>query len=374
VLAVSDEALAPTRFRVRKVDLPDAARESWTLVGPDHRRVMDADAYLAYLTNLERSPNTVVAYARDLKLFFSFLASCDLTWPQVRVKELADFVAWLRRPAENVVVLESGTPARDARTVNRVLTAVTGFYTFHARNGHELAQALLDDSRSGYGGYKPFLHGIAKPKPRAKVVRLAERQVIPKALTIEQVNAVIQAQKRLRDRFLFALLASTGMRIGQALGLRHEDIVGWENRIKIVSRSHNAAHARGKGGAGVVPVPPALIRLWNDYMHEEYGDIPSDYVFVNLWGGHRGRPMTRRSVEKVLARTRRDVGFHFWPHQFRHTYATLAVRDGVQLEVVSTLLTHASVESTRIYTHATADDLRRALKGAGVLDKVEDLV
>ena len=47
---------------------------------------------------------------------------------------------------------------------------------------------------------------------------------------------MIDAQRRLRDRFLFALLASTGMRIGQALTLRHEDVVAWERRIEIVPR------------------------------------------------------------------------------------------------------------------------------------------
>ena len=122
--------------------------------------------------------------------------------------------------------------------------------------------------------------------------------------------AVIDCQERLRDRFLFALLASTGMRIGQALGLRHEDVVVWERRIVICAREGAPRRARSKGGAeGGVPVPAELMRLWNDYMHEEYGDLDCDFVFVNLWGGQIGRPLTysRWSTGSSRARSGRSA-------------------------------------------------------------------
>jgi integrase/recombinase XerD len=230
-------------------------------------------------------------------------------------------------------------------------------------------------TRTGRGGYKPFLHGIAPAAPRGRAVRLPERQRLPRTLGLEQVAAVIDAQRHLRDRFLFALLASTGMRIGQALGLRHEDVVAWERRIEIVPRPGSGARARSKGGArGSVPVPGELIRLWSDYMHQEYGALDSDFVFVDLWDGERGRPLSYSAVDKLVGRTRRRVGFHFTAHQLRHTYATLAYRDGVALEVIGTLLTHRSPHSARIYTHPTVEDLRTALAERGVLDRVADLV
>jgi integrase len=206
-------------------------------------------------------------------------------------------------------------------------------------------------------------------------VRLRELQRLPRTLTLEQIATVIDAQGRLRDRFLFALLASTGMRIGQALALRHEDVVAWERRIEIVPRPGDPGRARSKGGArGSVPVPGELMRLWSDYMHSEYGAVDSDFVFVNLWEGAIGQPLSYATVDKLIGRTRRRVGFHFTAHQFRHTYATLAFRDGVALEVIAAVLTHRSPHSTRIYTHPTADDLRRALDERGVLDRVADLL
>jgi integrase/recombinase XerD len=376
VVAVSDvNEMDGQRFEVRRVWMPSSGVESWTVIGSAGGPVAVVEEFLAWLTHIERSPNTVEAYARDLRLFWSFLASRGLSWDAVTVAELGEFAAWARRPAENVIVLSELAARRSARTVNRMLAAAVGFYEFQARRGNSLARELVVQTRSGRGGYKPFLHGIARARPRGRAVRLPEQQRLPRTLSLEQVAAVIDAQARLRDRFLFALLASTGMRIGQALGLRHQDVVAWERRIEIVPRAGARARARSKGGArGSVPVPGELIRLWSDYMHLEYGEIDSDFVFVNLWDGEIGRPLSYAAVDKLVGRTRGRVGFHFTAHQFRHTYATLAYRDGVALEVIGAVLTHRSPSSTQIYTHPTAEDLRQALAARGVLDRVADLV
>jgi integrase/recombinase XerD len=363
------------RFQARRVFLPSSGIESWTVIGPDLRPVVEVDEYLSWLTHIERSPNTIEAYARDLRLFWTFLAEHDLDWEDVDVAALGEFAAWARRPAANVVLLHDHAARRSARTVNRMLTSVVGFYEFHGRRGNRLAAELMVKTRGGYGGYKPFLAGIAPLKPRGRAGRLPEAKRLPRTLSLEQVAAIIDAQQRLRDRFLFALLASTGMRIGQALGLRHEDIVSWERRIVIAPRENAPSRARSKhGGRASIPVPGELIRLWSDYMHEEYGALDADHVFVNLWEGRIGRPLSYATVEKLVARTRRRVGFHFTAHQFRHTYATLAYRDGVQLEVIGVVLTHRSPASVLVYTHPTAEDLRRALDERGVLDRVRGLV
>jgi integrase len=256
-----------------------------------------------------------------------------------------------------------------------MLSGVVGFYEFQARRGSTLAKDLVVRTRSGRGGYKPFLHGIARARPRGRALRLPEHPSLPRTLSLEHVAAVMDCQQRLRDRFLFALLASTGMRIGQALGLRHEDVVAWERRIVIRAREDTPWRARSKGGAeGGVSVPVELMRLWNDYMHDEYGDLDCDLVIVNLWGGQLGQPLTYKMVDKIVERTRRKVGFRFTTHELSHTYATLAYRDGVQLEVIGALLTHRSPSSTLIYTHPTAEDLRAVLAERGVLERVADLI
>jgi integrase/recombinase XerD len=85
-------------FEVRRVRTPATAEESWTLVGPDARPVALIDEFPAWLTQIERSPNTVEAYARELRLFWSFLSSPDLRWDRVTVAELGEFAAWAPGP------------------------------------------------------------------------------------------------------------------------------------------------------------------------------------------------------------------------------------------------------------------------------------
>jgi len=362
-------------FAVRRVLMPSSGVESWTVVGPDGRPAGLVDEFLGWLTGIERSPNTVEAYARDLGLFWSFLDERGVAWDRVSVAELGEFAAWARRPAPNVLVMSEQAAKRSGSTVNRMLAAVMTFYEFQGRRGNTLARDLVVQTRSGRGNYKPFLHGIARARPRGRAVRLPEPERLPRTLSLEQVAAVIDSQQRLRDRFLFALLASTGMRVGQALGLRHEDVVSWERRIEIVPRDGGRSRARSKrGGRGSVPVPGELIRLWSDYMHEEYGELDSDFVFVNLWGGEIGRPLSYAAVNELVRRTRRLIGFHFTAHELRHTFATLAYRDGVALEVIGAVLTHRSPSSTLVYTHLTAEDLRSVLAERGVLDRVADLL
>jgi site-specific recombinase XerD len=156
--------------------------------------VEPVERYLAWLSRIERAPTTVRAYAHDLRLFWEFLEFRQLPWGSVSLEQLGEFTAWLRAPAENVVVLETGRAARSPATVNRILTAVFGFYEFHARHGVGVAKALVDERRIACGGFKPFLHGIAKSQPRGRVGRLREDRRLPATLSVEQVAAILAAQ------------------------------------------------------------------------------------------------------------------------------------------------------------------------------------
>ena len=81
-------------LRVQRVEMPSGA-ESATLLR-DGMVVEPADRFLAHLTAIERSPNTVRAYAHDLRDYFAFLGSRGLEWDEVRLEDLGRFVAWLR--------------------------------------------------------------------------------------------------------------------------------------------------------------------------------------------------------------------------------------------------------------------------------------
>jgi integrase len=327
------------------------------------------ESYLAYLAALERSPNTQRAYATSLKLWFEFLHRTGRDWTQVEIGDVARFVSWLRAPADNVVVLDSGDPVRSPATVNRHLAAVFGLYEHHARLGVDVAAGLVSWRRVGRGSYKPLLHHVTKGRSiRTRPIKLAVPRRARRTLCPEEVVAVLAAPERGRDRFLLALLAETGMRIGQALGLRHCDFVSREKLVHLVPRPDNANGARAKLLLPTtVPVTAGLVRTYSDYMHTEYGDVDSDYVFVNLWSGRIGTPMTYSAVHDLVGRVRIRTGIEFTLHMLRHTHATELVRSGVAIEVVARLLTHQSSTTTsQTYVHLEAEDIRHALERAGV--------
>lgn len=215
---------------VQRVVVADSRRESWTVLGGDGVPVEPMECYLAYLSDVERSPNTVKAYAHDLKDWFVFLAGRTLDWREVRLEDVGEFVAWLRLPPlarqGRVRVLPSVEHHCVESTVNRKLSAVSAFYQHAARNGIELGDLLTSWQPAGRRGtaWRLFLHHISKSKPQSRPeIRLRAGRKQPRVLAADEVQAILDACDRLRDRLLFAVLYDTGMRIGEALGLRHED-------------------------------------------------------------------------------------------------------------------------------------------------------
>ena len=147
------------------------------------------------------------AYAVSLKLWFEFLQLAGTSWDEAGVEDVARFVAWLRAPAGNVIVLADGTGARGPATVNRYLAGVFGFYDHHARTGLRVAAELVSWRRLSRGSYKPFLQHVTKG--RAIPVRPVKLQVprrAPRTLEPGQIVAILAACEHLRDRFLLSTL------------------------------------------------------------------------------------------------------------------------------------------------------------------------
>jgi integrase/recombinase XerD len=357
-------------MRVQRVVMPDLGLESWTVVGEDHVPLEPVERFLAYLSSIERSPNTVKAYAHDLKDWFTFLTVQRLDWQAVTLEDVAGFVAWLRLPPAarhgNVTVLPTVDHHCGGASVNRKLAALASFCEFHARLGVQLAGLLVtmqsaSRGRSSARSYKPFLQHITKNTPqRRRAIAVPAATPRPKVLTARQVQAILDACEHLRDRLLFGLLLDTGVRIGEALGLRHEDLGIAERQVVVLPR-HNDNRARAKGGrTRTIPASAELMRLYADYLNEEYAALDSDYVFVNLWGRPHGHPLSYPAVYDLVKRLRRSTGITFGPHLFRHTYATWLLRKGAGMESVKELLGHASITTTiDTYGHLTVEDARR---------------
>jgi integrase len=198
-------------MRAQRVVMPDGS-ESWTLLEDTGDVVAPVEAHLAHLQAMDRSPTTARTYATSLKLWFEFLCIVEVHWDEASAEHVSRFVAWLRAPADNVVVLEGGSARRSAATVNKHLAALFSFYDYHARGGVALAQAVVEWRRSGRGGYKSFLHDVVGGRPLpTRPLRLRQPRRLPRTLSKEQVLTLVEACVHLRDRFLLCLLAETGV-------------------------------------------------------------------------------------------------------------------------------------------------------------------
>jgi len=365
--------------RVQRVLLDDRDDVSWTVLGRDHEPLAPVEAWLTHLSNVRRSPNTQKAYATDLRDYFVFLEQRRADWRRPDLELIGEWTAWLRRPtkarAENVIVLGSLPPQCSEATVSRKLSAVGSFYDFHARRG--LDSGVVDlfwreatGGRRG-GSWKPFLQDITPVRQRRREIPVKVPRREPRLRTEAEVQTLLDACTRLRDRFLLSLLFTTGVRIGEALGARHEDLVPRKGEFRVVDRV-NDNQVRAKTGARTIPAPPDLMRLYADYITDEYGALDSDYVFVNLWSGRRGAPMTYASAHDLATRLRRATGIPFEFHQLRHTYATRLLRRGVAVEVVQKLLGHRHVTTTiDTYAHLDDADVRRQLDAVGFFEHAE---
>jgi len=350
-------------MKVQRIRFPEREHMTWLVLDDAYQPVQPILSYLTFLDDLGRSPNTIRATAQHLKTFWEFLRSEHLDWTAVDVAHLAAFIRWLRRP-------DPKPPRRTNATIDLMLTSVHGLYEYHQRlhtvPDLPLYRFLMLPQRR----YKPLLYGIAKTKPvQTRVVSVKREQRRPKTLTSEQIQKLLEACTHTRDRFLMALLFSTGIRVGQALGLKHEDISVEERTIEIVPREENTNGARAKARSPyTIPCEEPLMQLYIDYLVSDLGALEADslpdYVFVNLWGGDLGRPMTYDAVRSLVKHLCRRANVHFTPHMFRHTRATIWLKeDKLSPATVARLLGHSSVQTTQdIYLELTPADLKRALK------------
>ncbi|MBB4931057.1 integrase/recombinase XerD [Lipingzhangella halophila] len=301
--------------------------------------------YLDHLT-VERglAANTLSSYRRDLHRYVGYLAElghCELAG--VKPGDVTGFLAALREgDAEN-------GPLADA-SAGRAVVAVRGLHAFALREG------------------------ITDADPAREVRPPAPPRPLPKALSLEQVEALLRAagaegdHRALRDRALVELLYASGARISEAVGLDVDDVdhmgapaadgdgaeqsgadevgvvrfrgKGGKHRLVPIGR-----YARGAIDAYLVRARPALARSGRG----------TPALLLNARGGR----LTRQGAWGVLraAADRAGLG-EASPHTLRHSFATHLLDGGADVRVVQELLGHASVTTTQVYTLVTADRLR----------------
>jgi integrase/recombinase XerD len=335
--------------RVQPVTMPSGL-QSWTVIGDGFRPIEPIEHFLTYLTDLDRSPGTVRLYAYNLKSFFEFLIVLKITWDAAELDHVSRYAGHLReRQLSNAAI-------------STHLAAVGAFYDYQLRNGIVLGSQLTI-VRDPHGKRRGLLSHTTARAQTGRAIAVRVSQPMPKTLSVDQVQALLDGCRNLRDRFLLAMLYETGCRIGGALGLRHADMMTWDRRIRFTARTDNANGARFKGtGYYVVDISSELVHLYSQYMFEEYEEYDSDYVFINLWRQPLGHAMNYSTVEGLVERLEARTGITFNVHMLRHTHATELLTAGVAPEVVAKRLNHASPETTMTtYAHFSPEHLKNGL-------------
>jgi len=304
------------------------------------------DDYLEFVAARAR-PNTVLAYAYDLKVFFEIVGKDPV---EVTTVDVLGFITAQRAPrgGRNVVRIADGEAGLSARTIRRRLSAVSGLYSYLMACG-----VVAED---------PVPRGMATRRTRRRAQRgmplIRAPKTLPRVLSPDEVNALMGALRTFRDRAMVEAMVLGGLRRSEVLGLRFEDIKPGERRVFV---------ADGKGGhQRLVPVSSRFFVTLAAYLDTERPEAAStDQVFVVLKGPNRGGPLTARGLDEVLRGARHRAGLsHGTCHQLRHTCLTRLREAGMSLEAIQAQAGHRSIESTRIYLHLSdgwlADQYRAA--------------
>jgi integrase len=332
-------------MKVQKAIAEGSNQIQWLVIGKDYLPIKPIQQYFRFLESRDKSPLTLRTYAHHLKLYWEYLNHTNTDWDKANIDTIGNFIIYLKDGnADNIINIEAKESSRSARSINQIITAVYSFYDYHHRAGNidELPLYLIKKCYPNQNQPKPLLHHITKGKPvRNKLFKMKEKKAAIKTIDSELIKKMVTACNYKRDKFLIALLYETGCRIGQALGLRHADIESYNNIIRIVPRNDNLNQARAKTkDVNVIHVSKELMSLYFDYYMEEYGETDSDYVFVNLWSGAIGSPMTYSTVSALFRLISLKISHLVTPHMLRHT--------------------HEDLQTTmNIYTHLTEADMKK---------------
>ncbi|AZJ24463.1 transposase (plasmid) [Bacillus wiedmannii bv. thuringiensis] len=341
----------------------------YLLVDQYGEMIMPVMKFLKYKDNTGTARNTLRSYCYALKLYFEFLEQKELSYTDVGIDELAEFVRWLQNPFQNVKVtnIRNNSKKRKARTINIYLDKVYAFYDYLMR--HEdysitLSERLKKQSSASRGNFKGFLHHTFKNKTKdTKILKLKVSKETLKVLSPDEVQILIDACCNIRDKFLLVLLYETGMRIGEALSLHLSDVVPTIRKIHIQDRGEliNGAEIKTVCSPRTLDISKELADLYRRYILEIHtDDIDSDFVFIKLTGDQKGTPLDYASVQSLFKRLKTKTKMKVTPHMLRHTNITELWKTGeMRPETLQKRAGHAHIQTTmQMYVHPSMEDIQ----------------
>lgn len=274
--------------------------------------------------------NSLAAYRSDLALLARWLRAQGGRLDQAGVAELKGYLGWRSAQAQR-----KGAERKpfSARSQARFITVCRRYYGWLVR------ERLRSDD----------------PSAHLEMPRLG--RALPKTLGMGEVDRLLTAPAAhdtlgLRDRAMLELMYASGLRVSELVRLRRDEL----------NLEHGVVRLVGKGGRErMVPMgEPAMeaVRLWLRQGRPELAGAQSaDWVFLS----RRGEAMTRQNFWVLIKRHAVAAGIHarLSPHTLRHAFATHLLERGADLRAVQTLLGHADLSTTQIYTHVARARLKQ---------------
>jgi len=286
--------------------------------------------FLSYLRNARNySSHTLRAYRQDLSQFAEYLKSSGFQSDPSRAQKL-DIRGFLAHLHDAAV---------EKRSVARKLSTLRSFFKFL------LARGRISSSPCA---------GIRTPRFGRPLPRFLGEQAVAELLAAPKGGDFLAS----RDRAILETLYSSGVRVGElvALDLRDVDLIGEVIKAKGKGKKERLLPI-GRPSADAISEYLAVRRATPDFVA-----VDADALFLN----RRGRRLTDRSVARLLDKYIRIAGLQAGvsPHTLRHSFATHMLDRGADLRSVQELLGHENLSTTQIYTHVTAQRLKKAYDAA----------
>lgn len=281
----------------------------------------DKLSFLKYI-KIERgySANTILNYEEDIDEFFHFLKSNNLDYITLTYHDI--------RPYLN----KMHDLKYKRTTISRKLSSLRSFYKYLSKNN------IVKDN--------PFLL-VSLPKKEKKLPSFLYYNELEDLFNIPNMEEPLGQ----RDRLVLELIYATGIRVGELVRIKKDDIDFYNKSISITGKGNKMRN---------VIYGDYCKNIMNIYLNDGYlklqGNKGCEYLILN----HRGEKITDRAIRYILNKIIDESSLkkHISPHTLRHTFATHMLESGADLLTVQELLGHESLSTTQIYTHITNEHLR----------------
>jgi len=376
-------------MRVQRTHGSSSNEPFFELIDENGQPIPVVSSFLRHLRTRGYSPNTLSAYAYDLLHFMTFLDEQHLSYQEFTPARSLQFLEYLftlpsRQQAQRLALVlcttDQGSSATRLApaTINRIFAAVSSFYEFLivSEQFPDPDNPLLKVDDPAYARvsdrHRPFMGRASRQRPVRRAVHIKTVQRVPRPMADEQVSQLLTSLHLKRDKAMLLLMLHGGLRPGEVLNLRLEDVSYARRRVTIRYRTDHPKGVRTKSRTErVVDLhQPETLQAVSDYvMSERPQEIESPYLFlVGGAGKRRTEPLGYHALVKLFERHCERLGIRepwITPHALRHTHATKLWEGGMRELTLQKRLGHASPESTRMYTRVAdpvvAAEYRRAL-------------